>query len=90
MKYSQEEFFDLMERVENEGGEHLDDICGVRQYTFSGPHTKPLTDPGHGEVTLFKIPYLHEDDSTAGELTVCAVDDDMGRWPRYGGDRFGR
>jgi hypothetical protein len=23
-----------------------------------------------------------------GEVTVCAVDDEMGRWPRFGGDRF--
>lgn len=88
MKYDKAEFFDLMERVDVEGGEHLDAQCSAREFSFSGDKMKPVLMPGCGESALFSIPYDSKGKDN-GPVQVCAVDDDMGRWPRFGGDRFG-
>lgn len=99
MNYSQEEFFELMELVEDAGGQHLDEMCKMRTYEFCGDRLPDTlkTIPGCGEVALFTVPYKMVKKSKTGreclvdrEVKVCAVDDDMGRWPRFGGDRFGR
>lgn len=87
MNYTQDEMIDLMEKVEAEGGDHLDLICKHKRYTFSGPHQKPLIWPGCGNSTLFDICYDLEPESNVLEqsmLTICAVDDAMAAWPRYG------
>lgn len=101
MNYEQEEFFALVEAVEYQGGELLDELCKSRKYTFTGDKAKPITLAGCGNQSLFRVPYeaygirLDEEGSELVEaglhpVVVCAVDDDMGRWPRFGGDRFGR
>lgn len=91
MDYKQQEFFALIEEVEAQGGGHLDKQCKAKTYKFGNNH-KPLTLPSCGNSALFVVPYeaLNKDGSEAGmhPLEVCAVDDDMGRWPRFGGDRF--
>jgi hypothetical protein len=93
MDYSKKEFFNLAEAVEAQGGEHLDEMCKSHTYEFSGKKIKPVTLAGCGNSALFEIPYEALDkrgkDMGAQPITVCAVDDDMGRWPRFGGDRFG-
>lgn len=94
MTYDHEEFFDLVELVESQGGELLDDMCKARRFNLTGNKTKPITIAGCGNQTLFRVPYeaLDKKGKEAGlhPVVVCAVDDDMGRWPRFGGDRFGR
>lgn len=94
MNYTETEFENLMTAVRNEGGEHLDRQCKARTYDFSGPQTKPVTIGACGNSTIFKLPYEALSKSgatvTLHSVEVCAVDDDIGRWPRFGGDRFGR
>lgn len=85
MNYSQDEFFELMDQVEAQGGTHLDEMCKAKTYEFTGDRIKPATLPGCGNVALFDVPFL---DNSSDGVTVCAVDDDMGKWPRFGGDRF--
>ncbi len=93
MNYTKEEFFDLMERVDDVDGTHLDEQCKMRTYEFCGDKLpdRAKTLPGCGESALFLVPYEGiEGTSEHGPIRVCAVDDDMGRWPRFGGDRFGK
>jgi hypothetical protein len=95
MNYSEQEFYTLMEAVEAAGGEHLDRQCTARTYDFTGKHSKQVTIGGCGNSAFFKVPYLSLDGtsmatSAVPPVEVCAVDDDMGRWPRFGGDRFGK
>jgi len=87
MNYTKDEFFELMDDVEAQGGTHLDDLCAHKTYDFVGDKLKPVTLPGCGNNAIFNVPFL--DDETLS-VTVCAVDDDMGKWPRFGGDRFAR
>ena len=84
MNYSKEEFFDLMTQAENQGAQHLDELCNDRVYEFGG-RVKPLRLRGCLNSSLFEVPFGDNE----GVVRVCAVDDDMGRWPRFGGDRFG-
>lgn len=91
MNYEKDEFFALMDLVEEQDGEHLDAQCSARTFEFCGDKLKPATLPGCGNSSLFAVPYKTEKGGPDnGPITVCAVDDDMGRWPRFGGDRFGR
>jgi hypothetical protein len=92
VKYSKHDFFDLMARIDEQDGEHLDEQCQMRTYEFCGDllPERLQTMPGCGESALFMVPYVGITGSTDnGPVKVCAVDDDMGRWPRFGGDRFG-
>lgn len=86
MNYSQDDFFELMDAVEAQQGTHLDEQCVAKKYIFSGKKIQPLTYPGCGNSALFMVPY---EGGKEPEVKVCAVDDDMGRWPRFGGDKFG-
>ena len=92
MIYSHQSFFDLIEAVEEQGGEHLEKSCEVRRYEFVGPKGKPFIPPTHSDPTLFLLPYdaidKHGAEVGAQPIEVCAVEDDMGRWPRFGGDRY--
>ncbi len=100
MNYEQEEFFELVETVEKDGGELLDTFCEDQVYKFTGKHSKSVTLAGCRNQSLFSVPYnalgIKRSEDGGSELVevglhpivVCAVDDDMGRWPRFGGDRF--
>lgn len=91
MNYTKDEFFDLMAQAEEQGATHRDEICGESVYEFDGLR-KPVTMRGCNNSTLFDVPYdsIVLDTRDAVVERVCAVDDAMGRWPRFGGDRFGR
>lgn len=89
MRYTQDELIELMDAVEEQGGTHLDDRCKAKKYTFVGDKVNPVILAGCGNELLFEVPYVGSNDA-AESLTVCAVDDDMGKWPRFGGDRFGK
>lgn len=87
MNYSSDEFLRLMEAVENQGGEHLDKLCTVRRFEFSGDKIKPVSLPGCGNNSIFEIPYAAGDKNGRNKgmqtVTVCAVDDAVGYWPRF-------
>ncbi len=94
MNYSQDEFFKLLEAVEAEGGQHLAERCHRDvPFVFTGPAKPQLPELGScGNYSLFEVPY--EAQTKSGDnvglqpLQACAVEDDMARWPRFGGDRF--
>lgn len=89
MRYTHDEIVDLMDSVEEQGGTHLDRQCKARKYIFTGDRIKPAILPGCGNDLLFAVPYEGRA-GAAGSVVACAVDDDMGKWPRFGGDRFAR
>ncbi len=89
MNYSKEDFFALIEAAEGQGGQHLDKVCEARAYEFVGDiKPPPMELSACGNSALFEIPYESSFAGIAGVVKVCAVDDDMGRWPRFGGDKF--
>lgn len=91
-RYSQDEFLDLIERVENAGGEHLKELCEPQTVAkWTGPHQKPMTFDCCGDEALFTVPYEAEPHGEAAlaqvkDIKVCAVEDAIGAWPRFGGD----
>ena len=93
MDYESAELLDLMDKVADQGGEHLDESCVSREFEFCGPHSKPVTLRYCNNATLFAVPYEATDRAghAAGlqPVVVCAVDDNMAMWPRFGGDKFG-
>jgi hypothetical protein len=62
MKYSNEDFIRLMTEIEDQGGEHLDEICGGQEYTFQvkkGDKIEERTafQPGCESEALFNVKY---------------------------------
>jgi hypothetical protein len=94
MNYSQTEFLRLLDQIESQSGEHLDKPCTPQTYNFTGEKSKPMTFGSCGNFSLFSIPYAAQDvkgkDIGARKVQVCAVEDDLGRWPRFGGNRFAK
>lgn len=92
MNYEQDEFFELIEAVEQGGGVLLDDLCKAKTYQWSGSKGKPVTLAGCGNQALLQIPYdaldVRGNEQGVHPVVVCAVDDEVGKWPRFGGDRF--
>lgn len=92
MKYDPDTFFALADMIEDIGGAHLDEMCDARTFDeFSGAgKSKPLILAGCGESALFEFPYQAH--SLDGEglgvypIKLCAVDDAVGAFPRFGGD----
>jgi hypothetical protein len=87
-----------MQAVEDQGGEHLDRTCEPPTYAFkqheaktSGDawkfqftgSVKKVTFPSCGHSALFKVPYVGPQDDEMETVTVCAVEDAMGLWPRF-------
>lgn len=89
MHYSPDEFLRLMEEIDFQGGEHLDETHdNVFHTEFTGDHegVKGLEIEYCGESALFEIPYGPQEKAQhngAGVVKVCAVDDMVGRWPRF-------
>jgi hypothetical protein len=86
VNYEADDFLRLMEEVEFQGGVHRDETCSAKKYAFVGDKAKPVVIAGCGNLSLFEVPYAKEPKAGAaaqGVVTVCAVDDDMGRWPRF-------
>jgi hypothetical protein len=79
MRYTEAEFFDLMDAIESIGGRYLEDqVHEVTTMDFG--HGNPPVKLGCGKPGLFEIP--------DGErfLTLCARCDDLGAWPRLRGN----
>lgn len=95
MNYHPEDFLDLMEAVEEDGGLALPEPCTPRKYTLSIPDEqtgkrthKDYFTTGCENTSRYLIPYqLPEDGDSAvaekGNLIVCLVDDNVGSWPKY-------
>jgi hypothetical protein len=58
MNYTNADFIRLMTEIENQGGEHLDDLCDDQKYSYEtkeGPKT--VFTPGCGNETMFHVAY---------------------------------
>ena len=83
-------FLLLMEKIEDQGGVHLPDVCEGSTYALDMPSA--MTKAGHKsrrfttttcrQDARFLIPYISEDDSSQNVI-VCANDDLVTRWPRF-------
>lgn len=99
MRYDPDDFLALLEEVERKGGMHLDDPCLPKEFKIKLPdssgkrRTRRAFTSGCGQDKLFVIPYdpaSRSDEERkkmlargAGFATVCAADDDLGKWPRF-------
>lgn len=94
LNYHPDDFFRLLDLVEADGGALLEDRCEsaafqLTQPTISGAHVRRTFETvGCGEQSRFVLPYdriaeAKLDADEAAFVTVCAVDDDMGKWPKY-------
>lgn len=83
MKYKPDEFFRLMAAVEEQGGEHLDESHDTVYLMPDKDKGLPGLELDYcGQSMLFVIPDL-PGESPPGKTKVCAMDDDMGLWPRF-------
>lgn len=98
MQYHPDDFLRLVEAVEDTGGTLLPDICNPRQFKLRLPSPETgeyewtdLYTSGCMREARFALPYnvpqskqgAKMKERAAGIVTVCAVDDDMGKWPRF-------
>lgn len=86
MYYERDEFFRLLESIENQDGIHLDELHD------NVYHSDLINDSGGkgvevvycGEAALFEVPYeALGDHGVLTTVKVCAVDDRLGLWPRF-------
>lgn len=86
MKYSQNQFMRLIEAVEDQGGSYLDESCKpVRAFEFTGPNKLKESEKALnycGNQSMFEIPY-EDEHGGKGTIKLCAVEDDLGNWPRF-------
>lgn len=97
IQYHPDDFLRLAEEVEAQGGVNLPRRCNPRKFKLPLPKTgggkgwKELFTTGCGQESLFEIPYSLPGgrlgkkmrDRGGGLVVACAVDDDMGKWPRF-------
>jgi hypothetical protein len=98
MRYHPDDFLRLAEAVEEQQGALLPDPCVPQRYSLKipdGPGDEPRWEDfytaGCNKEARFVIPYplpkgkagRQMESRGAGFLTACAVDDDMGKWPRF-------
>lgn len=99
MRYDPDDFLALLEEVERKGGAHLPDPCLPQEFKIRLPdgsgkkRTRRAFTSGCGKDMRMVIPYdpvAKTDEERkgmlkrgAGFVTVCAVDDDLGKWPKF-------
>lgn len=85
MKYNEDEFFRLMEAVEADGGKHIDEPHTDAVHEMTGNLLKKQSVHYCGSPVQFEVPYRFGTGSSEVLAlgTFCAIDDCMGRWPRY-------
>lgn len=80
MKYTEEEFIELMDAVEALGGIYCEgEKHEINKVEFG--HGNPAVLMGCGKPGLFEMPY-----GDGKFLRVCARCDDLGSWPRLSGN----
>lgn len=82
MRYSQAQFFKLMDLVTDQGGRHLDRPHAPVQTKWTGKLRKTEKIVYCGQDTLFAVPYLDRGGTTR-EAVMCALCDRMGNMPRF-------
>lgn len=88
MDYTEQQFDELITLIEREGGVHLDELCGAREYTLTGEvgqdedGQRRLLMPGCGNYSIFEIPY-EDEKGDVHPIELCAVCDDLGAMPRF-------
>jgi hypothetical protein len=98
MQYNPDDFLRLMEAIEAIGGAHCEKPCVGTKYKIQLPNAQNVLKwndkftTACNQQTRFLVPYkrpgaptekMKEEESDRGLVTVCAVDDSMGRWPRF-------
>lgn len=85
MNYDPDDFLDLEYAVEATGGIALPDLCEgywIKYPASRGRAHKRVRSSHCGNHSKFSVPYIGEG-GKAGHVIACAVDDDMGAWPRF-------
>lgn len=85
MNYDPDEFLELEVAIEAQGGIALPETCTGHtiKYKASRGRAHQRIQTSHcGNNCKFSVPYLGEAEKL-GHVTACAVDDNMGDWPRF-------
>lgn len=87
MQYTPDDFFRLATEIEEQGGAHLDEVCEDRYFKLSGEKQKGVEIGYCNDSAIFEVPYVGRDkngrDMPVQPVKICAVDDAVGRWPRF-------
>ncbi len=98
MRYHPDDFLRLEEVIEQQGGTRASGKCTPKKFSLKVPdaegkvRSREYYTGGCGKESLFIVPYRKpssRDEKGAtieggtGTLVVCAVDDSLGRWPRF-------
>lgn len=97
MKYHPDDFLRLMEHIESVGGTLLPEPCRPRKFKLKQPNKQGdlkwtnLFTTGCGREARFAVPYNVPagkrgdtmKERGGGIVIACAVDDDIGKWPRF-------
>lgn len=98
MRYHEDDFLRLMSAVEEQNGEPAGTPCKGSKFRLQVPDNadkmkyKEFLTHGCGLDTVFLVPYQKpagrdtkgdKIPGGTGTIAVCAVGDDMGRWPRF-------
>lgn len=92
--YHPDDFIRLTETVEQQGGARLEEACVPSMFKLKVPdHSgdmrwKRFHTSGCRNHSRFVVQYdpgeeVSETHPSGGLMTACAVDDDMGKWPRF-------
>jgi len=88
--YKPDEFIALLEEVEHQGGALLNDPCEPSYFNLEQPDAsgklklRKLSTTGCGNDCRMGVPYQPPEGTTgAAFVAACAVDDNMGDWPRF-------
>jgi hypothetical protein len=79
VKYTEAQFFALIDAVEADGGEYVSDAVHTKRQWQPDKHNPPAV-LGCGKPSLFNV-RISEDEC----MTFCATCDSLGAWPRFGG-----
>lgn len=83
MNYTEADFERLVAEVEEQGGTLRTDQCKAKKYTWSGKSLAPQTIAGCGNPFRFDVPYEPYGGNLIQKVMVCAVEDNVGMWPRF-------
>jgi hypothetical protein len=99
MRYHEDDFLRLMSAAEEQGGVLAETPCKGAKFRIKQPNGermkyKEFRTHGCGLDTVFILPYQKPGGKDTrggnipggtGTVAVCAVGDDIGRWPRFRG-----
>ena len=84
MVYTEADFQRLVGAVEEQSGQHLNDQCKAKTYRWTGTNEQPRVIEGCGNHMMFDVIYEpYNEGNVVQTVKVCAVDDNVGMWPRF-------